>query len=68
MWITDQRSTGVEVEEVASRLYEIAVQSGTMRRNIQHLVQYPGNDVQDLTPQPEGPSSDNGALQNKVSP
>ena len=66
VWVTDHRSTGVVVKEVAPRSYEIAVQGGTMRRNRRHLVRYPGNDVQDLTPQPEGPS-DNGALQSEVS-
>ena len=38
-----------------------------MRRNRRHLVWYPGYDVQELTSQPEGPSSDNGALLSEVS-
>ena len=38
VWITDHRSTGVVVKEVVPRSYEIAVQSGTMRRNRRHSI------------------------------
>ena len=67
MWITDQRSTGVVVKEVAPWPYEIALRGGTMRRNRRHLIQHPGNDVRssDLTPQqPEESTPDNDALLN----